>query len=413
VKLLVVSQYFWPENFRINDVVLGLSDLGHEVTVLTGKPNYPSGHFASGYRFFGQTRERYGTVEIVRVPLIPRGGGGGLRLSINYASFALFATLLGPWLARAKYDAILAYEPSPVTVGLPALAMKAATGAPMLFWVQDLWPDSLPAGRASSSPPIKWLIEHLVRFIYGGSDRILIQSRAFEHSVARLGAPRTKIVYLPNSAEAFYKPLVLEADGPERAEVPDGFCVMYAGNIGTAQSFETVIEAAALLADEAGIHWVVLGEGRMKDWAVAEVARRNLQGRVHFLGPRPPNTMPRYFALADVLLVTLRRDPAFSQTIPSRVQSYLACARPIVAALDGEGARVVNEARAGLTCDPQDASGLAHTVLAMQRMSAAEREAMGRNGRKYFETEFERNMLLKRLERCLSDSAAERTSCAS
>jgi colanic acid biosynthesis glycosyl transferase WcaI len=286
-------------------------------------------------------------------------------------------------------------------------------GVPVLFWVQDLWPESLSATGMVRARWILALVERMVRFIYRRSDRILIQSQAFRDQVLRLGGEDERIVYLPNSAEAFYRPVGLEPDAGERRLMPQGFRVVFAGNIGAAQSFGTIIEAATLLRDTREIQWIVLGDGRMREWAETEVAARGLKGSVHFLGRFPPETMPRFFTLADALLVTLRRDPVFAMTVPSKLQSYLACGRPIVAALDGEGARVLDEAGAGITCPANDPRALAAAVLSMYRMPESERRRMGERGRDYFEAQFERGILLHRLERCIQDTIDENRQCAS
>jgi colanic acid biosynthesis glycosyl transferase WcaI len=412
MRILIVTQYFWPESFRINDVVHGLRDLGHEISVLTGMPNYPEGCFFEGYSVFSPARDYYDGIPVVRVPILPRGGGGGLRLALNYLSFAISGSLLGPLRLRQKFDAILVYEPSPVTVMLPALVMRKLRKIPVLFWVQDLWPESLSATGMVRARWILSAVERMVRFIYRRSDRILIQSQAFRDQVMRLGGSAEKIDYLPNSAEAFYRPIDLEADATERKLMPEGFRVMFAGNIGAAQSFETIIEAATLLRDRPEIQWVVLGDGRMREWAVSEVESRGLQDSVHFLGRFPPEAMPRFFALADVLLVTLRQDPAFAMTVPSKLQSYLACGRPIIAALDGEGARVLGESGAGLSCPSDNPRALADAALAFYRMPVPERNRMGARGRAYFESQFERGILLQRLCRCIHDTVEENKQCA-
>ena len=412
MKLLVVSQYFWPENFRINDLAVGLAERGHEVTVLTGKPNYPEGRFFASYGFFRHARDDFHGVDVVRVPLVSRGGGGGMRLALNYASFALFASLLGPFRCRAAYDAILVYEPSPVTVGLPALLIKKRTGAPLLFWVQDLWPESLSATGAVRSRPLLALVERLVRFIYRGCDRILVQSLAFSEPIQRLGVENDRILYFPNSAEDFYQP-VEGNQAPQEVVLPPGFRVMFAGNIGAAQALETVLAAAEKLRGHPDIHWIILGDGRLAPWVRDEVARRDLGRCVHLLGRHPAESMPRWFALADAMLVTLKREPIFALTIPAKVQSYMACAKPIVAALDGEGGRIVRESGAGIAVPAEDPDALAQAVLKMYKAPEGDRRNMGLRGRSYFEANFERRMLLERLDRWLHDLARRPDRCAS
>jgi glycosyltransferase involved in cell wall biosynthesis len=409
VRILIVTQYFWPEEFRINDLALGLLSRGHSVTVLTGKPNYPGGRFFAGYRFFGKPAESFEGVQIHRVPLIPRGSGNSIRLMFNYLSFAILASLLGPLACRGQYDVILVFEPSPVTVGLPARVLGLLKKVPILFWVQDLWPESLEATGAVRSPRILGWVQQLTRFIYNGCDRILVQSRAFIEPIQKLGIPPDVICYFPNSAESLYAPVRLTSDASERALLPSGFCVMFAGNIGAAQDFETILGAADRLREHTDIQWIVLGDGRLAPWVRDQIRARALERNMRLLGRHPVTAMPRFFAAADALLVTLKREPIFALTIPSKIQSYLACGRPIIATLEGEGARIVVESGAGLVARPEDAESLAHAVLAMARMPVAKRDAMGVAGRRYFEQHFERERLLGQLEGWMKDLTALRT----
>lgn len=407
MKILIVSQYFWPEDFRINDLALGLRERGHEVAVFTGKPNYPGGRLFPGYGFFGRTVEDYQGVRVMRVPLVPRGDGGALRLALNYLSFALFASLLAPFRCAGSYDLILVYEPSPVTVGLPALVLKRVKRAPVLFWVQDLWPETLSAIGAVRSRWLLGLVDRLVRFIYRRCELILAQSQAFMPCLQAQGVPKSRIRYYPNSAEALYQPVAVEPDAPERGLLPQGFRVMFAGNLGAAQDFDTILGAAEKLKGEKEVQWVIVGDGRLLSWVEREIERRGLAGTVRLLGRHPVQSMPRFFALADAMLVTLKDDPVFALTVPSKVQSYLACGRPVVAALDGEGARVIAEAGAGVAVKAGDAAALADAVLKLYRMPAPEREAMGGRGRDYFERHFERSMLISRLEQWGRELATE------
>ena len=402
MRILVLTQYFWPENFRINDVVEGLSARGHDVMVYTGMPNYPGGRYFAGYGFFGPRRERFGNVPVRRAPLVARGSGGRMRLALNYLSHALSATLLAPWLARGRFDAILVFEPSPITIGIPARALRALKRAPVLLWVQDLWPESLAATGALHNPLLIAAVGGLVRWIYRGCDRVLVQSLAFIPSIEAHGVPRRRIGYLPNSAESFYRRVPRAAGGTEEAELPTGFRVLFAGNIGAAQDFATILSAAELIRERRDIQWIVLGDGRMRAWVEGEVRARGLDDTFHLLGQRPAESMPRYFAQADVLLATLRREPIFAYTIPSKLQSYLACGRPVVAALEGEGGRIIEEAGAGWAVAPEEPRALADAVLAAAALSPAEREAMGDRGEAYFREHFEREKLLSRLEQELA-----------
>lgn len=406
VHVLVVSQYFWPENFRINDLVQGLIERSHRVTVLTGIPNYPDGAFFKGYRYTGPWSEEYRGARVVRVPIQPRGNASGARLALNYLSFVFSASLLGPLRCRDNYDVAFIFEPSPVTVALPALLMKRLRGVPVLFWVQDLWPESLAAAGAVSSPHVLNLVSKLVRFIYRRCDRILVTSRAFVASVLQHVEDRGQVHYFPQYGEETYRVLELSPDAPERTKVPGGFVVMFAGNIGAAQDFETILAAAQLLRDHKDIHFVIIGDGRMRRWVEEQVANLGLDETVHLLGRHPVEAMAGFFSLADAMLVTLKKEPIFSLTIPAKIQSYLACGRPILAALDGEGARIIEEAAAGFACPTEDPAALAAAVLKMRATPHEQRMEMGRNGLRYYRDNFDRTMLLDRLEAWMQELVA-------
>lgn len=405
LRVLVLSQYFWPENFRINDLALGLEEQGHTLTVLTGIPNYPEGRFFSGYGFFTHRREQWHGINIVRAPLIPRGGGGSLRLALNYLSFACCGALLAPVLCRGQYDLIFVYEPSPITVGIPALVMKFLRRIPIIFWVQDLWPESLSATGTVKSHMVLGLVDRLVRLIYAGCDLVLVQSRAFFDVIQSQGVPPERIRYFPNGAEEFYRPIHPDSATAEARELPTGFRVVFAGNLGAAQDLSTILTAAEILKQHTDIHWIIIGDGRVRNWVADQIKVRGLERSVTLLGRKPAESMPHYFALADALLVTLKKMPVFALTIPSKLQSYLACGRPVVAALEGEGARVVKESGAGFVSQPEDPKGLAAAVLAMYDASAEQRAVMANNGRRYFEEHFERSVLIQHLAQWMREVA--------
>jgi Glycosyltransferase len=328
-----------------------------------------------------------------------RRQGRGWQLALNYLSFVLFGSLLAPWYFRRNtFDVIFVYEPSPFTVGVPAIVMRRLKRAPILFWVQDLWPESLEAAGAVRSPTVLATVGRVIRWIYRRCDRVLVQSRGFVEPAVSAGAVRERTDYFPNWAEELYQPIELPANAPEHDELPTGFRVMFAGNLGEAQSLETIVDAADRLRAVSDIEWVMIGDGRRMAWMKERVEELGLATCIHFLGRRPVEAMPRYFAAADVMLVTLRADPVFARTIPSKVQSYLACAKPVVAALDGEGADVVRQAGAGIAVPAEDGARLAEAVQALYAMPEEARRTLGVQGRLYFEKEFAADRLISRLE---------------
>ncbi len=403
MRILIITQYFWPENFRINDLTAALLERGHQVTVLTGIPNYPEGRFFNGYGLFKNLRQNYHGAQIIRVPLVPRGNGSGLRLGLNYLSFAVFSSLLAPFLCKEDYDVIFVFEPSPITVGLPALVLKKLSAIPILFWVQDLWPESLSATGAVQSEFILNMVRRIVGFIYHGCDKILVTSKAYIPSIKDFGVDERRLHYFPQSVETLYRPIGSDSDASESRLLPNGFRVMFAGNIGAAQAFETILDAAENLREHDDIHWIIVGDGRKRHWVESEVKRRALSRNVHLVGRYPVEAMPQFFSLADVMLVTLKKEPIFSLTVPAKIQSYLACGKAIIAALDGEGNDLIREAKAGLCCPAEDSDALAEAVLKMSLLSKAEIEEMGRCGLHYYEANFEREMLTNRLEGWMRD----------
>ena len=398
MRILVITQYFWPESFRINELVLDLHAKGHKVTVFTGMPNYPQGKYFEDYSMFRRYNENYKGISIKRVPIIPRGSGKKFVLSLNYFSFVLSTCIFLPFRLREKYDLIFVYEPSPITVCLPAILVKKIRKIPILFWVQDLWPESLSATGAINSKLLLKLVNRLVRFIYNSCDFILIQSKAFRDSIKNFGVNENKIKYFPNSAESIYVPIENNRDNNYKNILPNGFRVIFAGNIGVAQSMETIVRAAEILKEYSTIQWIIIGNGRRKAWLEDEIKKQNLESNMHLLGQKPLEEMPYYFAAGDILLATLKRNPIFSLTIPSKIQSYLACGKPIVASIDGETANVIKESGAGIAVEAENPKILAEAVLKLYSMQDKEREEMGKLGRKYFEKNFESTKLIAKLE---------------
>jgi glycosyltransferase involved in cell wall biosynthesis len=396
MRILIVTQYFWPENFKINSLANELKIRGHKIVVLTGLPNYPSGKIMEGYSLWKNNNEIWNEIQIYRSKIIPRYSGGGVNLFLNYISFVFFSSIK-LFSINTKIDLIFVYQPSPVTVGIPAILAKYRFKAPIYFWVQDLWPDSLKDAGGLTNKLILGLVNTLTKFIYKKSKIILVQSKAFVSYILNQGVPISKIHYFPNPTENFYK--VLEIDLNYINQFKNGFNLIFAGNIGEAQSFDTLIEAALILKKHnLPIFFNILGDGRAKDNYVNKVASLNLQDIFLFLGAYPPEVMPRYFSCADALIVSLKKSKIFSLTIPAKVQSYLACGKPIIGSIDGEGARIILESKAGYISSSEDANALANNIVLMYKLTKAERIQIGNNGREYFEKEFSMKILLKNFE---------------
>lgn len=375
------------------------------MTVLTGVPNYPDGRVFDTYSMNPVAYAQYAGARVVRVPMLPRGEGR-LRLALNYLSFVIGGVLWGPLRLRdSDADVIFVFEPSPATVALPALWIGRLKDAPVVFWALDLWPETLSAVGVVRSRRLLGWVGYLMRFIYNRCTLVLGQSRSFLGSIARYCNDPEKIHYFPSWAEdVFVESAVARA--PEVPVQDHGFTVLFAGNIGEAQGMPAVLDAAEHLKNNPMIRWVIVGDGRMKPWLESEIVRRGLQGQVLMPGRFPLERMPSFYAHADALLVSLKRDPVFSMTIPGKVQSYLMAGIPVLGMLDGEGAAVINDAKAGLTCDAEDSMGLASAVLQMASTPPEERKQMGMRGRWYAAQEFGRARLMERMELLLNNAVA-------
>jgi len=391
MRVLIVSQYFWPESFIINQVAATLATQGHQLVVLTGKPNYPEGEIYQGYQQKGILHEKMDNIEVIRVPLKPRKSGGAKALLLNYLSFIWSGLVRFPFLIKGRqFDTILVFAPSPITSAIPAILLKYLKRAHLAIWVQDLWPDSLSATGFIKNKFVLKAVHYLVKAIYAASDTLLVQSKAFIDPVSALSS-QEKTVYFPNVMND------MKEGGAETNNLlpayldeylDNHFCVVFAGNIGKAQSIETLISTAQKLSDSPEIKVVVVGSGSMLAWAKEEVEERGIKNII-FTGSFSIEAMPPLFAKAKALLVSLNAEEIFSYTIPSKVQAYMSAGRPIIASINGEAARVIEEAEAGLTCLAENPESLAGQIIEFFNMSAEERDIMAGNSRRYFLENFE------------------------
>jgi glycosyltransferase involved in cell wall biosynthesis len=394
MKILVISQYFLPENFRINDLVFSLKQRGHYIEVLTGKPNYPKGEFFDGYNWSGPNEEDVHGVRTYRSNLILRKKGGGIRLFLNYLSFVFFASFK-IFKISGKFDKIFIYAPSPITVGVLGIIAAKRFNCKSYLWVHDLWPESVRVAGGISSKIVLGLINTMTKIIYKYTDQILVQSPKFIDYIKKQNVRENKLINYPYYAEDFYKEV--KAKKSYLDKFPEGFNILFAGNIGVAQSFDTIVDTFELLK-EYDINLIVLGEGRDKSRILELIKQKGVSNKFYFLGSHPPEKMPDYFACADALLITLKKADIFSYTIPGKLQSYLACARPIIGSLDGIGNQIIKESNSGFVSEAENSELLAENILRLFKSSLKERKEFSTNSVEYFKKNFNKELLLDRLE---------------
>lgn len=396
MNILVVSQYFWPENFRVNDLCAEMIKKGYSVTILTGEPNYTTGRKDQDYLDNKDKYNNYNGCEIVRVPLLERGDGK-LQLICNYISYFISASTIGLWKLRKKnFDVVFVCQLSPVTIAIPAIIYRKIYSVPVVMWVLDLWPDSLKAVGTVKSEKILSIVNKLVRIIYNRCDLILGQSRSFVRTIEDNCSSSVNVDYFPSWAESIFEEQKSEDENINLES--DSFNILFAGNVGEAQDFPTILKALELLKLKSlSVKLHVVGDGRNLSKVREEVLTRELTDYVEFWGRYPLDDMPAFYRAADVLFVSLKSSPTFSMTIPGKVQSYMMAEKPILASLEGEGEDAVLQSGCGLVSAPGHYNKLAENIEKMLCMQPQELLEMGAKGKEYASNEFDRDTLMLKL----------------
>lgn len=397
-NILIVTQYFYPENFRINTIAKLLAMKGCNVTILTGCPNYPDGKPFDGYSSLNIGLESHPEGFIIhRVPILTRGQGSSLKLFFNYLSFIISGILFGRYaLRKTKFDLVFVYAPSPIFQSLVGIYFKQLRNVPVITWVQDLWPECLQSTGRFKNKVILNLISKAVSWTYRKNNLLLTQSKSFISSV-KLKAGTVPVKYFPNPGDESLNQIHLTL--PKLVEnffLNSGFNVVFAGNLGTVQSLPTIVGAAEILRDNSDIRFILFGSGSLSEWLKHEIKVRRLKNIV-LAGRYPADAMPPILNRASALLVSLNHDLILNQTIPAKVQSYLSAGKPIIACLSGEGAQIVAEAKAGFVCLAEDPIALTKAIINLNDMSQKQLDAMGASGKQYFLDNFEPNMLVEEL----------------
>ena len=403
MKILLVTQYFYPENFKGNDIAFEMQKKGHEVTVLTGIPNYPKGKFFKGYGYFKRRRETVNGVKVIRTFLIPRGNSTAIPLMVNYFSWFIFASFYAVYLALSKkFDKIIVQQLSPVMMGLPAVVVKKIQKIPVYFWVLDLWPESLESAGGIKNKKILGFFESMVKFLYRNSDKILISSKGFKQSILKKGNFEDKIIYFPNWAEKSIN------ESKQNVEInlpkfPSGFNILFAGNVGVAQDLVNAIKAMEIvLKQNKKINFLILGDGRDRKRLEKLVLEKNIEKNIHFFGKYPIETMSYFFSKADCMFVSLKNEPIFSLSLPAKVQAYMSVGKPIISMMNGEGYNIINEADCGFAVHAEDYKDLADKILEIEKLPVLERQRLGENGKSFYQENFVLENCISNLEKIIS-----------
>ena len=399
MRILIVTQYFYPENFKSNDLAFEFQKRNHNVTVLTGLPNYPGGKIFKDYGIFKKRKEIINGVKVYRSLIIPRGNASGVRLFINYYSFAFFASIKAFFLGlNNQYDAVIVHEPSPITQFYPALLINKIWKTPIYFWVMDLWPETLKVAGGINNKFVLKYYESVVKSFYNNSEKILITSKGFKESIIKKGDFEKKIIYFPNWAEDTISEGNKDYSIPN---LPEGFKIMLAGNLGESQDLKNILKAFLELKSYNKIKLILVGDGRKSSFINEFVKENNLNDTVFILGKYPLNTMASFFDKADAMLVTLKDDPIFNLTVPAKIQAYMSAGKPILGMINGESANIIKEANCGYTSSSGDYKSLSLNILKMANSSSDKLILMGNNSRVYFENNFRMKESISKLENIL------------
>ena len=399
-RVILVTQYFYPEGFKSNDIAFELASRGYKVDALVSIPNYPQGKYFDGYGLFKRRREVVNGVNVYRAFQIPRGKGG-LRLMLTYISYVITSVcwVLFYFAWKKKYDAIIVHQTSPIFQAIPAVLLKKLRKTPVYTWVLDIWPDAMKSGGGIKNKRLLSIVDKIVIWVYKNSDKILISSKRFADLILPKGNFADKIVYFPNWSDDVMQSPIEDVSIPA---LPDGFRIMIAGNLGTAQSLDCVAQAMLLLKDEAEVKWVFVGDGSRKEWLESFINENNLQDSAVCVGRYPASYMPHFYRQASAMLVTLRAGfPHLEAVVPARLQSYMSAGRPVLAMIGCGGADIIEESACGYSAPAENAEAFAELVRSVVLPDKEAFEKKGGNGREYYLKHFTKSHCIDNLCRIM------------
>ena len=396
-KILVVTQHFWPENFRINDIVEGFLQDGIAVDVLCGLPNYPKGEWFPGYSAAGPFEEEWHGARLYRCKEVPRRGNTSVNIFLNYVSWPWYAAYALHRLPGG-YDAVFCFNTSPVLMCWPAIRYAKKHHIPFTNYVLDIWPENLYSVLNVKNKALRAIAQDVSDALYKKADRLIAMSEPLQQRLCqRTGMSPQKIAVIPQYCEDFYA--VPQPDAALQAQFSGRFNLVFTGTFTPAQSLETVITAVQDARSRGAdmLHLLLVGDGMSRAALEAKVKELHAEDAVTFYGSVPATDIPKFTALADALIVCLSDSPDLGLTVPAKVASYMAAGKPVLASMDGAGNAAV-AAAGGLSSPACDAAALADNLLALTRMDAAQRAAMGQSAKEYYLAHYRRSELLRKLE---------------
>lgn len=399
MRILLVTQYFYPEVFKSNDLAFELVKRGHHVDALVGIPNYPDGKYFKGYGVLQKRREVVNGVNVYRVFQTPRGKGGW-RLPINYFTYVIFGCLrvLFQFAWKKKYDCIIGHEPSPIFQAYPALLLRKIRKTPFYYWIMDLWPDAMKSGGGVKNEKVLNYVDGLVKGIYKRTDKILITSKRFREPIAAKGDFADKIIYFPNWSDDIQE----MDDSYEIPRLPEGFKIMIAGNMGKAQDLDSVAQVMLGLKNIPEVKWIFVGGGSRKERMEDFIKNNGLSEQAVCLGQYPFKAMPAFYKQADAMMVTLRGGfKHLEAVVPARLQSYMSAGRPVLAMIGCGGADIIEESQCGYAVGPGEADKMVDLIKEIVLAHREEFEKMGKNGREYYMKKYRLNDCIDNLERII------------
>lgn len=401
LNIIIISQNFFPENFKSNDIAFDLKNRGHNVTVLTGIPHYPFGKYFKGYSILNKRIEVINGVKVYRCFQIPRGKRfSKYLLPFTYLSFMFFSSFWAVYLSfRNKYDLVFVHQVSPITQTLPAILIKKIQRIPLVIWVLDLWPEAYISGSGKKNLFILNLLNKYVLYSYNNCDKILISSKGFEKPIKSNFHQHDKIQYFPNWAEDVFEVFDLK----QIPELPNGFIIMLAGNLGVSQNLENLMKVALELRGEE-IRWVIIGDGSKKEWLDMFVKKNDLYSSVFLLGKFPIELMSSFYDQADLMLLSLGNEYVeLKQVVPARLQSYMAVGKPVLGFLDGEAANIIMDAECGFVVSSNDINGMVSLLTNIINSQIDNLPKLGQNAKLYYEMNFKKKKCLDNLEKIILD----------